>query len=148
MDFSQIAKDYEKKKVLFLCTHNAIRSQMAEALLRALYGEYYDVYSAGTKPTKVHPYTIKVMKEIGIDISQQYSKSIEEFSGWEFDYVITVCDKAKEECPFFPGGKKYLHKSFRDPGSFEGEEEKKLQAFREVREEIRSWIIEVLGRNI
>ena len=134
----------EKKKVLFLCTHNSSRSQMAEGILRALYGKYYEVYSAGTKPTKVHPYAIEVMKEIGIDISQHKSKGIKDLPPIEFDYVITVCDRAKEECPFFPGGKKYLHRSFEDPSQVE---EEKLKAFRKVRDEIKTWIIEVLGKD-
>ena len=90
-----------KKKVLFICTHNSARSQMAEGILRTLYGDRYEAYSAGTQPTKVNPYAIKVMSEIGIDISNHRSKSAEEFRGKEFDYVVTVCDNVKEACPFF-----------------------------------------------
>jgi len=135
----------DKKKVLFLCTHNSARSQMAEAIMRHYLGDYYEAYSAGTKPGKVNPYTIKVLEEIGINTSGLYSKSVEEFVGWEFDYVITVCDSAKEECPFFPG-KVVMHKSFPDPSSYEGSEEEKLNFFRRVRDEIRSWILETFGK--
>ena len=134
-----------KKKVLFICTHNSARSQMAEGLLKSLYGKCFEVYSAGTKPTRVSPYAVKVMKEIGIDISNQRSKSIDEFEGIEFDYVITVCDSAKEECPFFPG-KVVIHKSFPDPSSYEGTEEEKLQFFRKVRDTIKDWIEDFFGK--
>lgn len=129
-----------KKKVLFICTHNSARSQMAEGILRHLYGEFYEVFSAGTELSKVNPYAIKVMSEIDIDISYHRSKSVDEFLEKEFDYVVTVCDDAKETCPFFPGGKKYLHKSFEDPASFYGSEEEKLNKFREVRDKIKNWI--------
>ena len=139
-------KGKTKKRVLFICTHNSARSQMAEGILRTLYGNTYEVYSAGTKPSGVNPYAIEVMKEIGIDISHHRSKSIEEFRGMSFDYVITVCDSAKENCPFFPGGKKYIHRSFEDPASFEGTEEEKLEFFRKIREEIRNWIINTFGQ--
>lgn len=137
----------KKEKVLFICTNNSARSQMAEGLLRALYGDQYEVYSAGTHPTGVNPYAIKVMSEIGIDISNHKSKSIEEFFGMEIDYVVTVCDKAKETCPYFPGGKKYLHQSFEDPANYEGSEEEKLEAFRKVRDKIKEWIIKTFGRD-
>ena len=110
-----------KQKVLFICTHNSARSQMAEGLLNALYGDRYEAYSAGTQPTEVNPYAIKVMAEMGIDISKHRSKSVEEFRGKKFDYVVTVCDHAKETCPFFPGGEKYLHQGFKDPSDLRGE---------------------------
>ena len=129
-----------KKKVLFLCTHNSARSQMAEGLLRAMYGDYYDVYSAGIEPSKVNPYAIKVMSEIGIDISTQYSKNIDVFSGIKFDYVITVCNQAKEKCTFFGGGKEYLHCDFEDPSQINGNENQKLTNFKRVRDSIRNWI--------
>jgi len=118
---------------------------MAEALLRALYGNRYEVYSAGTNPTKVNPYAIKVMKEIGIEISDNRSKSVEEFHEMEFEYVVTVCDKAREICPFFPNGKKYLHKGFTDPSNYEGTEEEKLRISRQVRDEIKDWIVKTFG---
>ena len=109
-----------KKKVLLICTHNSARSQMAEGLLNALYGNKYKAYSAGTKPSFVNPYAIEVMAEMGIDISKHRSKSIDEFQGITFDYVITVCDNAKATCPFSPGAGEYLHKSFDDPSDFNG----------------------------
>jgi arsenate reductase len=130
----------EKKRVLFICTHNAARSQMAEGLLRALYGNRYDVFSAGTEPGMVSPYAIKVMADIGIDISAHRSKSLQEFLDQKFDYVITVCDHAKESCPYFPGGKKILHKSFEDPSALTGTEEEIMAGYRQVRDEIKSWI--------
>ena len=134
-----------KKKVLFICTHNSARSQMAEGILRTLYGDRYEAYSAGTQPTKVNPYAIKVMSEIGIDISNHRSKSAEEFRGKEFDYVVTVCDDAKEACPFFPGGKTYLHKGFKDPSEFKGNENEIVAEFQRVRDEIKRWIEETFG---
>ncbi len=130
----------EKKKVLFICTHNSARSQMAEGLLNALYGDHYEAYSAGTEPSRVNPYAIKIMAEIGIDISNHFSKSIEKFKGMEFDFVVTVCDYAKENCPFFPGGKKYLHKGFKDPSKVKGDKNRVLEEFRRIRDEIKNWI--------
>ncbi len=129
-----------KKKVLFLCTHNSARSQMAEGLLNTLYGETYQAYSAGTQPVStVNPYAVKVMKEIGIDISDHRPKNRNEFRGIFFDYVITVCDNAREACPFFPGGQT-IHKSFEDPSSFSGSEDEILGSFRRLRNEIKDWI--------
>jgi arsenate reductase len=128
-----------KKKVLFLCTHNSARSQMAEALLNALYGNEYRAYSAGVTPTKVNPYVVKAMAEVGIDISGNRSKSIEEFRKENFNYVVTVCDSARENCPFFPG-EKVLHQAFEDPSQFRGSEEEIMKGVRRVREEIREWI--------
>jgi len=130
----------EKKRVLFICTHNAARSQMAEGLMRAFHGNRYDVFSAGTEPGMVSPYAIKVMAEIGIDIGAHRSKSLQEFLDQKFDYVITVCDHAKESCPYFPGGKKILHKSFEDPSALTGTEEEIMAGYRQVRDEIKSWI--------
>ena len=131
-----------KKKVLFLCTHNAVRSQMAEGILKALYGENYEVYSAGTQPTKLHPYAIEVLKEIGIDISQQYAKSIDALKHLSFDYVVTVCDSAKETCPYFPKAKYYLHHSFTDPSKEVTTPEEQLKKFRATRDAIKQWIVE------
>ena len=136
----------QKKKVLFLCTHNSSRSQMAEGLLRSLYGDRYEVYSAGTEPTSVSPYAIKVMQEIGIDISGHHSKNVEEFWGKKCDYVVTLCDQAKEACPYFPGADRYIHRAFEDPSTFSGAEEKVLSAFRHVRDEIQDWIEEYFGQ--
>lgn len=130
----------EKKKVLFLCTHNSARSQMAEAFLRELYPEEYEAYSAGTQKTQINPYVIQVMEEIGIDMDKQYSKNAKEMTGEEYYYIITVCDKAKGNCPFFPKGVIYMHKNFPDPSSFEGNEKEKLEFTRKIRDQIRKWI--------
>jgi len=134
-----------RKTILFICTHNSSRSQMAEGFIKALYSDKYKAYSAGTTPSSVNPYAIRVMKEIGIDISNQRSKSINEFRGEIFDYVVTVCDNARETCPFFPG-KKVIHRGFQDPASVEGREEEKIAIFRKVRDEIKHWIIETFGK--
>jgi arsenate reductase len=132
------------QKVLFICTHNSARSQMAEGLLRTLYGNRYEAYSAGVEPLSVNPYAVEVMKELGIDLSTHRSKSIEEFQGMMFDYVVTVCNHAKETCPFFPG-KRILHKEFDNPSSFDGSVEEILVMFRRIRDEIKDWIINVFG---
>lgn len=129
-----------RKKVLFVCTHNSARSQMAEGLLNSLFGNTYQACSAGTEPSVVNPHAVKVMSEIGIDISNHESKSINEFLDQHIDHVITVCDYANETCPFFPGGKKRLHRSFEDPASFRGSEAETLSEFRRIRDEIRAWI--------
>ena len=142
----EIMVEKTKKRVLFICTHNSARSQMAEGLLRTMYGDEYDVYSAGTQPSNVNPHAAGVMSEIGIDISSHRSKTVDELHDMEFDYVVTVCDHAKETCPFFSGGKKYLHQSFEDPSRFRGTEEEILNGFRQVREDIKSWIQETFSR--
>ena len=111
---------------------------MAEGFLNALHGNHYEGYSAGIKPTNVNPYVIKVMSEVGIDISKHRSKSIGEFYGKNFDYVVTVCDHAKEACPFFPG-EKIIHKSFEDPSRFNGTEDQILEQVRRVRDKIKDW---------
>lgn len=134
-----------KKRVLFVCTHNSARSQMAEGLMNAWFGDRYEAKSAGIEPTGVHPLAIRAMAELGIDISRHRSKSIEEFLGEEFDYVVTVCDHAKEACPFFPGTKEYIHAGFPDPASAEGTEEERLAAFRRVRDKIACWLEETFG---
>lgn len=130
----------KKKRVLFLCTHNANRSQMAEGILNALHGARYSAFSAGSTPSVVNPYAKKVLAEVGIDISSHRSKSIDEFKARQFDYVVTVCDRAKEACPFFPEAGEYVHKSFDDPAALEGDETSVLAGFRRVRDEIRDWI--------
>lgn len=136
----------QKQKVLFICTHNSARSQIAEALLRSLYLGRYEAYSGGTQPSTVNPYAVRAMKEIGVDISAHRSKSVNEFRGSEFDYVVTVCDQAKETCPFFPGGKEYLHQGFEDPSEFKGTDQEMLVIFRQVRDEIRAWIAKTFGK--
>jgi arsenate reductase len=123
-----------KQKVLILCTGNSCRSQMAEGILRHYGGSRFEVFSAGTKPSSVNPIAIQVMKEIGIDISEHRSKHIDEFKGKIFDYVVTVCDNAKESCPFFPGNTKHLHWEFPDPPHGQEVTPKVLNRFREVRD--------------
>ncbi|HOC39385.1 MAG TPA: arsenate reductase ArsC, partial [Thermodesulfobacteriota bacterium] len=130
-----------KKRVLFLCTGNSCRSQMAEGLLRSFAGDQFEVYSAGVNPTHVHPLAITVMQEIGIDISHHWSKSVDEFFDQEFDYVITLCDDARQTCPFFPGAHELLHWSLPDPAGAQGTEDEKLALFRTVRDRIRQLVI-------
>jgi len=130
----------EKKKILFLCTHNSARSQMAEGLMNHLHGDRYLAYSAGTEPRSVHPLAVQVMNEIGIDISTHRSKHLREFVGQEMDLVVTVCDNAREACPFFPGAKAVEHEGFLDPASVSGSDTEKLAAFRSVREAIIKWL--------
>ena len=113
---------------------------MAEGILRSMHGDEYEVYSAGTEPSRVNPYAVRAMTEIGIDISEHASKHVEKFDGHNFDIVVTVCDHAKEGCPTFPGAKKYLHRGFADPSKFRGKDEEILEGFRKVRDEIKSWI--------
>jgi arsenate reductase len=136
-----------KKKVLFICTHNSARSQIAEGMLNSLFGNKYQAYSAGTEPSVVIPHAIQVMAEIGIDLSKHRSKNINEFVGQKLDFVVTVCDRARETCPYFPGGIKRLHRSFEDPASFKGTEAERLSAFRRIRDEIRGWIEKVFGKD-
>ena len=126
-----------KQRVLFICTHNSARSQMAEGLLRRLGGERFEVFSAGTEATHVRPLAIRAMAEIGIDISGQQSKTLDRYLGEPFDAVITVCDAANETCPIFPGAKQRRHWSFEDPSKATGSEDEKLAVYRRVRDEIR-----------
>lgn len=126
----------ERKRVLILCTGNSARSQMAEGLLRHAAGVQFDVFSAGVEPTEVRPLAIAAMQEAGIDISGQRSKSVDEFAGQEFDYVITVCDNANQTCPMFPGKTKRIHWSVADPAAAVGNEEERLSIFRRIRDEL------------
>jgi arsenate reductase len=135
----------ECKRVLFLCTGNSARSQMAEGLLRHEAGERFEVFSAGTKPSLVRPEAIAVMQEIGIDISGHRSKSVDEFAGQQLDTVITVCDHAKESCPVFPGHTVRLHWAFEDPAAVEGTEQQRKDAFRKIRDRIHGRIMVFLG---
>lgn len=137
----------DKMKVLFLCTHNSARSQMAEGLLRALYGDRYESFSAGTVATRVNPYVARAMAEIGIDLSLHRSKTVDEFTGQQFEYVVTVCDNAREACPYFAGAKNVLHNSFPDPSAFTGDDESIMNGVRMVRDEIQKWIGETFGGN-
>jgi len=125
-------------RVLILCTGNSARSQMAEGLLRHDAGNVYDVFSAGTKPTQVRPEAVAVMQEAGIDISGYRSKSVDEYAGQDFDYVITVCDNAKESCPIFPAKTQRVHWSIEDPAAVQGSEKDRLAAFRLARDELRA----------
>ena len=120
-----------------MCTHNSARSQMAEGLLRYLAGDRFEVTSAGTEATHVRPLAIKAMGEIGVDISAQESKTLDRYLGRPFDYVITVCDDAKEACPHFPGAAARLHWSVEDPSQAAGSEQERLAVFRRVRDELR-----------
>jgi arsenate reductase (thioredoxin) len=129
------------QRVLILCTGNSARSQMAEGILRAIGGESVEVFSAGVKPSSVRPEAIQAMNEIGIDISGHRSKSVDEFTGQQFDYVITVCDNAKESCPIFPGKTQRIHQSFEDPPApSESGAEETISIFRRVRDEIQEWM--------
>ncbi len=130
----------EAKKILILCTGNSARSQIAEGLLKHITQGEYEVFSAGTKPSIVRPEAIKVLQEIGIDISKSRSKAVDEFTEMEIDYILTVCDNAKENCPYFPAKTKLIHYSFSDPAAIEGDEETRLAAFRRVRDEIKDYL--------
>ena len=129
-----------KQRVLILCTANSARSQMAEGLLRHYASDQYEVFSAGTNPVGLNPLAVQAMREIGVDISQQRSKNVAEFLGMSIPYVITVCDRAKESCPIFPGTIQSLHWSFDDPAEAQGTAEDKLSVFRRVRNEIAEQI--------
>jgi arsenate reductase (thioredoxin) len=126
--------------VLFICVHNSARSQMAEGLANALHPDRFEAVSGGTEATRVHPAAIKAMAEIGIDISGHRSKSIDEFMDRKFDVVVTVCDNAQTDCPFFPGAREYIHQAFDDPAACRGTDEEVLACFRRSRDEIRAWI--------
>lgn len=133
-------------RVLFVCTHNSARSQMAEGFLRAMAGERFEVASAGTEATRVHPLAIRAMDEVGIDLTGHTSKTLDIFLGQPWDYVITVCDSANERCPVFPGGTTRIHWSFDDPSQAAGSDADRLEQFRRVRDEIhatlREWLAE------
>jgi arsenate reductase len=149
------AADAHKKRVLFLCTHNSARSQMAEGILRAMHDREYEAYSAGVVATSVDPRAVRVMKEIGIDISGQRSKSSQEFEDTIFDLAVTICNQAKQACPIcstnlelpssWPKARKVIHMSFEDPAGAVGSEEEQLLAFRRVRDEIKDWIAQTFG---
>ncbi len=131
----------EKQRVLILCTGNSARSQMAEGLLREIGGNKFEVESAGVAPSSVRPEAVEAMREIGIDISDHCSKSADEFVGQQFDYIITVCDNAKESCPIFPGQATQIHQSFDDPPpETVGDYESRLKIFRRVRNDISEWL--------
>jgi arsenate reductase (thioredoxin) len=135
-----------RQRVLVLCTHNSARSQMAEGLLRALAPDRFDVASAGTEASRVHPLAIQAMDELGIDLRGHQSKTLDRFLAEPWDYVITVCDSANERCPLFPGRTTRLHWSFEDPSAAAGSEAERLTVFRRVRDAIagrlRGWLAE------
>jgi arsenate reductase (thioredoxin) len=138
-----------RRRVLVLCTHNSARSQMAEGLLRALAPDRFEVASAGTEATRVHPLAIRVMDEVGIDLRGHTSKTVERFVAEPWDVVLTVCDDANERCPIFPGRVTRLHWSFEDPSAATGSEDERLAVFRRVRDAIalrlRSWATEMIS---
>lgn len=134
--------DAKKYRVLFLCTGNSCRSQMAEAWLRKLGDNQFEVYSAGLEPHGINPHTVTVMEEVGYDMSGHSSDDLEKYRGKiEFDYLITVCGNADERCPYFPGMGKRMHWPFEDPAGFDGPQEEKLALFRQVRDQIKDRII-------
>ncbi len=124
------------KRILVLCTGNSARSQMGEGLFRHAGRGLYEIASAGTNPSTVRPEAIAVMKELGIDISRQRSKSVSEFEGQSFDYVVTVCDNARDTCPIFPGSARRIHWSLEDPAAVQGTEEERLAVFRRIRDQL------------
>jgi arsenate reductase len=135
-----------KKRILFICTANAARSQMAEGLLRAKYGNMYEVFSAGTRQSKVSPRAILVMREIGIDISHHHSKTVAALGGESFDLAVTLCDNAHKVCPVVPYAKKTIHKGFADPHLTPGNEQEILEGYRSVRDAIGAWIDSTFGQ--
>ena len=134
------------KRILVLCTANSARSQMGEGLFRHEGNGQYEVASAGTRATLVRPEAIKVMAEIGIDISSHRSKAVDEFDGQNFDYVVTVCDNARDNCPIFPAGTERIHWSFEDPAAVEGSEEDRLNDFRRIRDQIHAQVKQFYSR--
>ncbi len=136
------------KKVLFICTQNACRSQMAEAVVGQALEGLVETFSAGTEPASVHPLAIKVLEEDGIDISRARSKHIDEFKGQTFDLVITLCGEAAESCPFWPGQGKRIHVGFDDPARVNGDKTKRLDAFRKVRDEIKERLVNVVRQEL
>ena len=132
--------DQQRRRVLFVCTHNSARSQMAEGMLRAWNGDDFEVFSAGTEVSTVRPEAIQVMDEIGIDISGHRSKSVQDYLGQQFDWVITVCDQARQNCPVFPGVDQTAHWSVEDPSAALGDAQQQREAFRRVRDDLRNRI--------
>ena len=134
------------KRVLFICTRNSARSQMAEALVNHDLAGKFEAFSAGTEPSSVNPLAIVVMKELGIDMSHKHSIGLDEFAGQQFDYVITLCSQADEACPVFFGGTQKIHIGFPDPAEATGSDQEKLIAFRKVRDQIRDQVVGFLAR--
>ncbi|MEZ4699139.1 MAG: arsenate reductase ArsC [Rhodothermales bacterium] len=136
----------EKKNVLFICTHNSARSQMAEGLLRARFGDRYNAFSAGTHPSRVNPFAAQALAERGIDASSHTSDSVDVYRDTPMHIVVTVCDSAKETCPYFPALERNIHHRFEDPSATEGSDADKLAAFRRIRDEIEAWIETAFAR--
>jgi len=135
-----------REKVLFICVHNSCRSQMAEGFLKEIFGQHYEAHSAGIRPTPLDPYAVRVMKEAGVDISRQRSKSLELYRNQRFDIAATVCDTSRESCPYFPMATVHIHRSFPDPTSLAVSEARSAEIYRIVRDSIRSWILEAFDR--
>jgi arsenate reductase len=134
-----------KKQILFLCTHNSCRSQMAEALANHFLSDTCQAFSAGTEATRVNPLAAQVLTELGIDTSFLRSKTMEEFAGQRFDHVVTLCGDANEKCPLFFGGVERIHRGFEDPSRLTGGEKEVLPEFRRVRDEIKNWVMNYFG---
>jgi arsenate reductase len=134
-----------KQRILFLCTHNSCRSQMAEALANHYLGDLCQACSAGTEATRVNPLAARVLAELGIDTAPLRSKTMAEFEGQSFDHVVTLCGDAHEKCPLFFGGVQRLHRGFDDPSRLAGSDAEVLPEFRRVRDEIKSWIVDTFG---
>jgi len=134
-----------KKQILFLCTHNSCRSQMAEALANHFLGNSCQAFSAGTEATQVNPLAALVLTELGIDTSPLRSKTMDEFAGQTFDHMVTLCGDANEKCPLFFGGVQRTHQGFEDPSRLNGSEENFLPEFRRVRDEIKNWVMNYFG---
>lgn len=139
------SRNRKKKRILFLCTHNSCRSQMAEGIVKHLLGDRFEASSAGTEPTRVHPLAVQVLSEIGIDISRQVSKHLSAFDGQSFDFVVTLCGDAHKRCPLFLEGDRRIHMGFPDPSRASGSDDEVLAHFRSVRDEIRNTLLEWLG---
>jgi len=137
----------DKKSILFLCTHNSARSQLAEALMRHRFSNRFDVYSAGTEATFVKPHVLTVLNEWDIDASGQTSKTTLDLEGLITDIVVTVCDDARENCPFYPGRDETIHRSFSDPSNVGLTEDERVEAFRRTRDEIDAWLIATFGQD-
>ena len=135
-----------KRSVLFLCTGNSCRSQMAEGLLRQVAGDRFDVFSAGTRPAGLNPDSVRAMQEVGIDIAGHRSKCVDEYAGREFDFVITVCDAARQSCPVFPSAAVRLHWDLEDPAAARGSDDERMHVFRSIRDEIAGRIREFLEK--
>lgn len=133
-----------RRTILFVCTHNSARSQLAEGLVNHYYSNNWQAFSAGTEQTRVKPLAIEAMAEDDIDITHHTSKTFEQFLDRDLDYVVTVCDSANESCPYFPGAAKRVHAGFEDPSDVTGSHEEQLQAFIETRNKIKKWLDETL----